>query len=73
MSVKVSSKYQVVIPEQVREALGITPGQEMDVIAKGGIAYLVPVKPLRELASTLRGRLSTADIGKVRDKKDRKI
>lgn len=46
MSVKVSSKYQVVIPESVREALKLRPGTQVDVIAKGGIAYLVPVRSI---------------------------
>ncbi|MEK2646880.1 AbrB/MazE/SpoVT family DNA-binding domain-containing protein [Bdellovibrio sp. BCCA] len=72
MSVKVSSKYQVVIPEEVREALNIQPGLEVDVIAKGGIAYIVPVKQLSVLRDTVKkyGKVNTKDL---RDKKDRKI
>lgn len=73
MSVKVSSKYQVVIPEDVRARLNIEPGTEVDVIAKGGIAYLVPVKELKELQSELNGKLSATDIPNLRDKKDRKL
>lgn len=47
--VKVSSKFQIVIPKAVRERLRIRPGQEMGVIDKGGIAHLVPLKSLQEL------------------------
>ncbi len=31
---KVSPKYQVVIPKEIRERHGLTPGQEMQVISK---------------------------------------
>ncbi|MCX6111060.1 MAG: AbrB/MazE/SpoVT family DNA-binding domain-containing protein [Proteobacteria bacterium] len=70
MSVKVSPKYQVVIPEAVRTALGISAGSRMEVIAKGKVAYLVPVPDGADLQATLAGKLDQA---KVRDKKDRKL
>ncbi len=71
MSVKVSSKYQVVIPEAVRSALGLKPGTQVDVIAKGGIAYIVPLKPLSDLQKALANALDAKDVGTARDKKDR--
>lgn len=49
MAVKVSPKYQVVILEAVRIAIGITPGSRMEVIAKGKVAYLVPAPDGAEL------------------------
>ena len=70
MAVKVSSKYQVVIPEKVRSQLGLQPGTQVDVIAKGGVAYIVPVPTVRELQESFKGQLSNE---KVRDKKDRKL
>ncbi len=73
MSVKVSSKYQVVIPEAVRSALGLKPGTEVDVIAKGGVAYIVPVHSLQKVAEQVRPYLSVQDVKSVRDKKDRKL
>lgn len=71
MSVKVSSKYQVVIPEAVRSALGLKPGTQVDVIAKGGIAYIVPVKSLAEVKKALAEVLSADDVSSSREKKDR--
>jgi len=68
MSVKVSSKYQVVIPEEVRSALGLKAGSKVEVVAKGKVAYLVPVPTLEEVQRGLKGKL---DQSKVRDKKDR--
>lgn len=70
MSVKVSPKFQVVIPEAVRNAIGIKAGSHMEVIAKGKVAYLVPVPSGAELQASLAGKL---DHDKLRDKKDRQV
>ncbi|MCB0361775.1 MAG: AbrB/MazE/SpoVT family DNA-binding domain-containing protein [Bdellovibrionales bacterium] len=70
MAVKVSSKFQVVIPEKVRSLLGLQPGTQVDVIAKGGIAYIVPIPSIKDLKESFEGKLS--DKG-VREKKDRKL
>lgn len=39
---KLSAKYQVVIPKEVRTRANVRPGQEFQVITKGGIITLVP-------------------------------
>ena len=70
MTVKVSPKYQVVIPEAVRTALGIRAGTRIEVVTKGRVAYLVPVPELEELREELKGRL---DKSNLRDKKDRDL
>ena len=53
--VKVSPKYQVVIPREVREALGIRPGEEVQVFAYDGRVEFVPVRNIRDLRGSLRG------------------
>ena len=73
MSVKVSSKYQVVIPEHVRRALDLKPGTEVDVIAKGGVAYIVPVRSISKVSEQTQAYLSRDDVKSAREKKDRKI
>ncbi|MES2965882.1 MAG: AbrB/MazE/SpoVT family DNA-binding domain-containing protein [Bdellovibrionota bacterium] len=73
MSVKLSSKYQVVIPEEVRAALNLTPGMQIDVIAKGSIAYLVPVRSLSSVREKVASYLNKSDRATLRDKKDRKV
>ncbi|MEK7356152.1 MAG: AbrB/MazE/SpoVT family DNA-binding domain-containing protein [Bdellovibrionota bacterium] len=73
MSVKLSSKYQVVIPEDVRAALKLTPGMQIDVIAKGSIAYLVPVRSLAAVREKVAPYLSKEDRASLREKKDRKV
>lgn len=51
----VSSKYQVVIPKEVREQIPIRPGQKLAVIVKGNTIHLVPVLPLKELRGIAKG------------------
>jgi AbrB family looped-hinge helix DNA binding protein len=46
--VRLSAKYQVVIPEDVRRELGLTPGQLFEVFAFCGGLRVVPVRPLGE-------------------------
>ena len=66
-STTVSSRYQVVIPKEVREELDIKPGQKLQVIVIGGVMHFVPVLSLDELQGFLKG-MDTSDI---RDERDR--
>ena len=70
MSMKVSAKYQVVIPVSVRKALHIRPGTHVEVIAKGNVACLVPVMDSGKVRRKLEGKL---DQKRLRDKKDREL
>ncbi len=51
----VSTKFQVVIPKRVREALGIRPGQKMRVIPYLGRIELIPLESISEGRGFLRG------------------
>lgn len=66
-TVKVSRKYQVVIPEKLREEAHIKPGDRMVAIAKHGILQYVPVRPLRKT----KGMVSGIDTDDLRDETDR--
>jgi AbrB family looped-hinge helix DNA binding protein len=54
-TVTISPKYQVVIPKSIREALGLRPGQKVQVIPYGSRVELVPVVPVTQLRGFLRG------------------
>lgn len=66
-SVTLSSKFQLVIPREVRERLALAPGTRLTVIEKGGILYLVPERPLTQLRGVARGTRRKG----LREKKDR--
>lgn len=53
--VTVSPKYQVVIPKDVRERLGLRPGQKVEAFAFGNRIELVPVREPTELRGFLKG------------------
>jgi AbrB family looped-hinge helix DNA binding protein len=53
--VKVSPKYQVVIPRAIRELLGIKPGQKVQVIQYENRIELIPVKPVKKMRGFLKG------------------
>jgi AbrB family looped-hinge helix DNA binding protein len=63
----ISSKYQVVIPKEIRERTGLKPGQKLSVIATTTGIYLVPVPTLAELRGIARG----ANTSGLREKVDR--
>ena len=54
-TVTVSPKYQVVIPKEVREALGIKVGERLDAIPYRGHIALVPVRSIRSARGFLKG------------------
>lgn len=54
-TVKLSPKYQVMIPKSVREAMKLRPGQEVAVIRYRGRIELVPMVPISEMRGMLRG------------------
>ncbi len=60
-TVKVSKKYQVVIPEKLRNSARIKPGDKMVVITKHGILQYIPVRPLAKTRGLVKG-LDTDDL-----------
>ena len=54
-AVTVSPKYQIVIPKDVREQMGIEPGQKMAVMVFQGRIQVIPLGPMEELRGFLKG------------------
>lgn len=57
--VKISPKFQVVIPRAVRERLQLEPGQRVQALVYEDRIELIPVRPARALRGLLRGIDST--------------
>jgi AbrB family looped-hinge helix DNA binding protein len=53
--VKVSPKYQVVIPKEIREELKIKPGQELLVSVNAGKIELDPPRSIKDLIGMAEG------------------
>lgn len=53
--VTVSPKYQVVIPREIREALGLEPGQKVQALRYLNRVEFIPVRPMRSLRGFLKG------------------
>ena len=58
-TVTVSPKYQVVIPREIRESLGLKPGEKFQVFEFEARIELVPVKDLKKMRGFLKGIDST--------------
>ena len=66
-TVKVSRKYQVVIPESIRKENGIKPGDEMLALTKHGVLQYVPVRLIKDT----KGIYPHLDTHDLRDEHDR--
>ena len=65
--VKLSPKFQVVIPKLVREKLDLKPGEQIVVIEKEGIIHLITLKPIKQMHGFVKG----TDTQAIRDEEDR--
>jgi len=66
-AVTISSKFQVVIPQDVRAKLDLKPGQKIVVVEKDGVVHLIPQKPIREMRGFVKG-LDTQDLREEEDR-----
>lgn len=60
-TVKISAKYQIVIPSVIRKSMDIKPGQRMRIIRFGDRLELVPVKDIREMKGFAKGIDTTVE------------
>ncbi len=54
-TVKVSPKFQVVIPKEIRESLQLKPGQKMKIVQYENRVELIPARDVSELQGFLKG------------------
>jgi AbrB family looped-hinge helix DNA binding protein len=66
--VTVSPKFQVVIPQSVRDRVGIKPGERMIVMERGNVIYLVRIGEIKDAKGFLGKKISTKGL---RDESER--
>jgi bifunctional DNA-binding transcriptional regulator/antitoxin component of YhaV-PrlF toxin-antitoxin module len=62
-----STKYQLVLPRGARAQLRVRPGMKFTVLAKGGVIFLVPERPV----AAFRGVAVGASARELRDRTER--
>jgi AbrB family looped-hinge helix DNA binding protein len=53
--VTISPKFQVVIPREIRERLGLEPGQKVQALAYENRIEFIPVRSLKSMRGFLNG------------------
>ncbi len=53
-TVTVSPKFQVVIPKDIRESMGIFSGQKVQILRYQNRIELIPLKPMKEMKGFLK-------------------
>ena len=51
----ISSKFQVVIPKDIRDELNLKPGQKVQAIAYNNRIELIPVRPMHQMRGFIPG------------------
>ncbi|MCH9640048.1 MAG: AbrB/MazE/SpoVT family DNA-binding domain-containing protein [Betaproteobacteria bacterium] len=54
-AVTVSPKFQIVIPKDIRESMGLVSGQKVQVLTYRNRIELIPIKPMKEMKGFLTG------------------
>lgn len=62
-----SSKFQILIPKDLRRRLKLVPGQNLVIIEKDGVLHLIPQRDIRGV----EGFLKVLDVLGIRDEVDR--
>jgi AbrB family looped-hinge helix DNA binding protein len=65
-TVKISPKYQVVIPKKLRESLNLSPGQKVQMVAFENRIEMIPVRKISEMKGFLKGIDTTVEREKDR-------
>lgn len=61
MTVTISPKFQLVIPKDVRKALGVHAGMKCQVFLIGDRIEIIPLRPMREMRGFLKGMDTTIE------------
>lgn len=68
-SVILSAKAQIVLPKDIRDAVGLKPGARLMLVPEGNIIHIVPLHAI----DSYRGLLAGSDPTGYRDRGDRDL
>ncbi len=68
-AVTLSQKAQIVLPKDIREAVGFHPGDRLMLIPEGNIIHIVPLRDIDHY----RGMLAGSNPEGYRDRQDREL
>lgn len=54
-TVRISPKFQIVIPKSIRDSMHLKPGQTMQIVQYGSRIEIFPVKTVNEMCGFLKG------------------
>ena len=54
-AVIVSPKFQIVIPKEIRDSMGIVSGQKIQMLTYRNRIELIPIKPMKKMKGLLKG------------------
>lgn len=60
-TVTISPKYQVVIPQTIREALHLKPGEKLRVLRHANRVEFIPVRAIQEMRGFLKNMDTTIE------------
>ena len=60
-AVKISPKFQVVIPKKLRDALKLLPGQKVQMVVYGNRIEMIPLRAISEMKGFLKGIDTTVE------------
>jgi AbrB family looped-hinge helix DNA binding protein len=61
MQVTVSTKYQVVIPKEIRKNFNVHPGEKMEIIPHDNRLEFIKVKNIKDMRGFLKGIDTTVE------------
>ena len=60
-AVKISPKFQIVIPKKFRDALKLSPGQEVQMVIYDNRIEMIPLRKISEMKGFLKGIDTTVE------------
>ena len=60
-TVTLSSTFEVLIPQDIRESLQLTPGEKLQVLHFAGRVELIPIRPIQSMRGFLPGMDTTIE------------